>query len=264
MNRRPRVAGAAFTLVELLVVVAIIALLAGLILSVLQNVRGKADAAESAHHIRTLVQANAAYLAENGRYVPADDRKNNRRWHGARRSGSEAFDPTAGFLSPYLGKTGRVMICPVFQKMAKGSKSFEEGTGGYGYNATYIGGTPAWKYTPDGIRESASGALVESPVNTVMFTSTAYARADGVQEYPYCEPPFWDFGSGPAGFRPSPTVHFRFAGKALAAWCDGHVTFELSQEREAGSNPHGGETDGKNLGWFGPDESNGFWNPQKP
>jgi prepilin-type N-terminal cleavage/methylation domain-containing protein/prepilin-type processing-associated H-X9-DG protein len=250
----------AFTLVELIVVVAIIAILAALILAGVQNVRRRAGATHSASNIRTLALANIAYQAENGRYCPADDRRNNRRWHGARKAGGK-FDPAEGFLAPYLGKERRVTPCPVFQHMLKGSGTFEEGTGGYGYNAAYIGGTPAWKWNGDGTRESAVAAAVERPARTVMFTSTAYARAEGLQEYPYCEPPFWDFGDGPSGSRPSPTVHFRFDGKAVVAWCDGHVTFEVREPRDEGDNPHGGDARGNDLGWFGPDEENGFWNP---
>lgn len=253
----------AFTLIELLVVVAVIAVLTALLLAAVQTVRRQGDATHSASNIRTLALANIAYQAENGRYCPADDKRNNRRWHGSRRVGSAAFDPAQGFLAPYLGKSRRVTPCPVFQDMLKGSASFEEGTGGYGYNGSYIGGTPAWKWEGDGTRRSAVAANVERPADTVMFTSTAYARAEGLQEYPYCEPPFWDFGDGPAGFRPSPTVHFRFDGKALVAWCDGHVTYEAPLDREEGTNPHAGEVEGKNLGWFGPDENNGYWNSQK-
>ena len=252
----------AFTLVELIVVVAVICILAALILAGVQSVRRQADTTHSASNIRTLAQANIAYLAENGRYCPADDKRNNRRWHGARRSVTGVFDPADGFLAPYLGKSRRVTPCPVFQDMLKGDDSFEEGTGGYGYNASYIGGTPATKWNSDGTRVSAVGAIVERPARTVMFTSSAYARLEGLQEYPYCEPPFWDFGNGPSGYRPSPTVHFRFGGKALVAWCDGHVSFEAREQRPEGDNPHGGEATRNDLGWFGPDEDNGFWNPR--
>ncbi len=250
----------AFTLVELLVVVAIIGILAALILAAVQSVQRKADTSQSAHNIRTLALANIAYAAENGRYCPADDRRNTRRWHGSRRSGAKTFDPAEGFLAPYLGKDRRVIACPVFQRMQKSAQTFEEGTGGYGYNAAYIGGMPGGKWNSDGTREAAVPAIVESPARTIMFTSTAYARAEGLQEYPYCEPPFWDFGNGPSGSRPSPTVHFRFDGKAVVAWCDGHVTFEAPGPREEGDNPHGGDVKSNDLGWFGPDEGNGYWN----
>ena len=94
-----------------------------------------------------------------------------------------------------------------------------------------------------------------------MFTTTALAIADGVQEYPLCEPPFWDFGSGPTESRPTPSVHFRANGKALVAWCDGHVSAEPKVARPDGFNPYNGDAETQNLGWFGPDTNNGYWNP---
>jgi len=251
-----------FTLVELLVAITTIAVLAAIAFAVLFNVNRQGDATKSMHNIEVLVTANMAYAADNGRYAPADDKQNLRRWHGARKSPTEDFDPSQGFLAPYLGKSRCINVCPAFQKMAKSKESFEQGTGGYGYNAAYIGGLPGGKWNSDGTRLSAMPSNVPRPGRTVMFTSTAYARSDGVQEYPFCEPPFWDFGTGPTGDRPSPTVHFRFSGKALVAWCDGHTTFESMVERAPGTNPHGGDVTGKDLGWFGPDQDNGYWNPQ--
>ncbi len=143
------------------------------------------------------------------------------------------------------------------------ASSFEEGTGGYGYNASYIGGTPGGKFdTTTKIRIPQRPANVTNPGRTVMFTTTAYAVASGLQQYPFCEPPFWDFGSGPSGFRPAPSVHFRANGKALVAWCDGSVTAEIRTDSQGGENPHGGDADSWNLGWFGPEENNGWWNPR--
>ena len=74
--------------------------------------------------------ANTTYLADHGVYCPADDRSNNRRWHGSRSSSGGRFDPTLGFLSPYLGRSMQVNTCPLFRAMVEGSSSFEDGTGG--------------------------------------------------------------------------------------------------------------------------------------
>ena len=254
---------AAFTLIELLVVVVIIAVLAALILPAYRTAKVNSYAVRSTNNLRQLVTANIAYAAEKGFYVPADDRWNNRRWHGGRTAESSAFDPAKGFLAEYLGKSRAVTPDPFFTEMLKSSETFEEGTGGYGYNATYIGGTPAWAWNADGTRVSAQPSQVERPATTMMFATTAYAREDGVQEYPYAEPPFWDFGDGPSGFRPSPTVHFRYNGKAIVGWCDGHVSMETKVVREAGFDPHDGDADAQNLGWFGPEEDNGYWNPRR-
>ena len=254
---------AAFTLLELLVVLVIIAVLAALLVPSFRHARLHSLATRSSHNLRQLVAANLSYAADRGCYVPADDRWNNRRWHGARTTVTGRFDPAAGFLADYLGKSRSITPCPLFTEMLSGRQSFEDGTGGYGSNATYIGGTPEWAWNPDGTRRSATPAQVPRPSSTLMFATTAFARADGLQEYPYAEPPFWDFGSGPTASRPSPSVHFRFAGKAILAWCDGHISMEERTPRDPGENPCGGDPTAQNLGWPGPDDANGYWNPAR-
>ncbi len=262
---RPRSnrSGRGFSLVELLVVVLIIATLAALSYTGSRRLITSARIVESSQNLRSLAIANCTYLADYGVYCPADDQSNNRRWHGARSSTSRSFDPTQGFLSPYLGKSQQVTTCPLFRAMAEGSDSFENGTGGYGYNAAYIGGLPGSMFDKTTkLRISQRSANVANPSRTVMFATTAYARASGLQEYPYCEPPFWDFGSGPNGSQPTPSVHFRANGKALVAWCDGSVTAESPNNSHGGNNPHGGNPEKWNLGWFGPTDNNGWWNPR--
>ncbi|MCP5532498.1 MAG: prepilin-type N-terminal cleavage/methylation domain-containing protein [Akkermansiaceae bacterium] len=260
-HRRTRTR-AAFTLLEVLVVVAVLVVLGALVFTGSRRLVSSARVVQSSANLRSLAAANATYLADHGVYCPADDRWNNRRWHGARSSSSGTFDPTKGFLSPYLGESRQVTVCPLFRAMVEGSSSFENGSGGYGYNAAYIGGLPGGAYDKDTkIRVSQRPANVTNPGHTVMFTTTAYARSTGLQEYPYCEPPFWDFGGGPSGSRPSPSVHFRANGKAIVAWCDGHVSTEVSNGVAGGANPHGGDAGELELGWFGPDDNNGYWNP---
>ncbi len=119
-------------------------------------------------------------------------------------------------------------------------------------------------FDADGVYLPLPHTRVLRPAQTLMFATTAYANGAAIQEYPFCEPPFWDFGSGPVAIRPSPSLHFRFGGKALVAWCDGHITLEARQERPVGTNPHGGNATARNLGWFGPDADNGYWNPARP
>lgn len=249
-----------FTLIEILVVVVIVASLAALAYTGSRTMITRARVIQSSANLRSLAIANTTYLSDNGVYCPASDKSTNRCWHGTRTSTGTKFNPTQGFLSPYLGKSRQVTECPLFRATAAG---FEEGTGGYGYNAAYIGGLPGMpvdKYT--GIMIPQRPANVTNPARTVMFTTAAYARATGLQESATCEPPFWDYGNGPSGDKPTPTVHFRANGKAIVAWCDGSVTTESKNSATPGFNPHGGDTEKWNLGWFGPVENNGWWNPK--
>lgn len=258
-----RSVGRGFTLLEVLVVISVVAVLAVISVAASRAMITRARIIESSTNLRSLAIANAGYQADYGMYCPADDQSNNRRWHGSRSSGDGSFDPTTGFLSPYLGKSMQVNQCPLFKALVDGSGSFEDGTGGYGYNSAYIGGRPGGSYERlSKLRVSARPAQVANPGKTIMFATTAYARIAGLQEYAYCEPPFWDFGGGPSGQRPSPSVHFRADGKALIAWCDGSVTAEAKNpSAAAGENPHGGDATSENLGWCGPEANNGWWNP---
>lgn len=252
-----------FTLVEVLVVVSMILVLSMLAFAGSRRLINSARIVESTANLRTLAIANTAYAADNGVYCPADDASDNRRWHGARTSSGGRFDPSKGLLSPYFGKSARVTTCPLFRAMVEGASSFEDGTGAYGYNSSYIGGLPGGGFDPTTrLRIPQRPANVTNPSRTVMFTTAAYAVAAGLQEYAFCEPPFWDFGSGPSGNRPTPSVHFRANGKALVAWCDGSVTAEVRSKSRGGNNPHGGDPEKWNLGWFGPEDNNGWWNPR--
>lgn len=245
---------AGFTLIELLVVITVIAVLAALLLSGLQAARAKGDATTCTSNLRQLAMANLAYAAENaGCYVPAQDVSNTIRWHGLRTG--NAFDPTKGPLAPYLGSEGRVKLCPTLRGVLKGAATFEEGTGGFGYNAAYIGGTPQDTFSP------ARLANVPEPSRTVMFTDTAFARSEGLQEYAFCEPRRWVNPNGKLRGKLIPSVHFRHAERANVAWCDGHVTAEVATELGGEDAYYGGDPGKWKLGWFGPSEENGYWNP---
>ncbi len=247
-----------FTLVELLLVVTIIGVLVAVAVPVNRGLKARGAVSVSSANLRSLVGANWAYAADNGgRFCPAQSRNNRVRWHGARGSRKEKFDPTKGFLSPYLGESRRVGVCPVLRTLlSEGGETFEDGTGGYGYNAAYIGGTPEDPY------QASLTSGVPNPLRTVMFASTALAREDSLQEYPYAEPyqwvdPNWNL-AGPL----QPSVHFRFGGKALVGWADGHVTLE-EPSRLDGPNHYGGDNAEQHLGWFGPEDENGYWNPRR-
>lgn len=251
-----------FTLVEVLVVVAILSLLATLTVGTVQRSLNQGLLVQSQNQLRQLVAANLNFAISHGHFVPADDQANLGRWHGARASVQAPFDPAAGFLADYLGNSRQVTRCPLFQRMLRGNASFEDGTGGYGYNSTYIGGWPGRGFDANGRRVAARPEWIQHP-RTVMFATSAYASGGSVQEYGASHPPFWDFGNGPTRHRPSPSTHFRFGGRALVGWMDGSASTVAMDPRAVGSNPHGGDAQAHQLGWFGPDEENGFWNPMR-
>lgn len=243
-----------FTLVELLVVIAIITTLGVVSFQGIQLARLRANESVSTTNLRQLAAANLLYAAENQTYSPASDVANKVRWHGARPSNQAAFDPEKGYLSEYFGYSHQVSVCPEFLRHLSGAASFENGSGGYGYNATYIGGIPANPFKPN------RPANIPNPSRTLMFATTAFAVADGVQEYPFADPPRSVDIAGNLGGALQPSVHFRFNGRALIAWCDGHVSAE-TENGAAATNFYGGSNSGSRIGFCGPTENNGWWNP---
>ncbi|KKL04774.1 hypothetical protein LCGC14_2612710, partial [marine sediment metagenome] len=184
----PAVSGrgsSAFTLVELLVVVAIVALLVTILMPSLQRARELTRRAMCKTQLNGLVKANQLYAADNEHhYVPAASdiwwgvTGNLHRWHGARKDLASPFDPAAGPLARYVGFDGKIKQCPSFRdfRNAAGSKAYEAGSGGYGYSDLYVG-SEFWQegffHNSPGQRRGALTSDVTKPGDTVMFTDAA-------------------------------------------------------------------------------------------
>jgi prepilin-type processing-associated H-X9-DG protein len=246
-----------FTLVELLVTLAGVALLAAVAAGIYPAALQAAQAASCRSNLRQLAAANHAYALDHGRFVAAAsdmDGNNRMRWHGMRRGSS--FDAADGPLTPYLGgkaSSEGLRRCPAFRPKENG---FEASCGGYGYNAVGIGSV---EYCPHDNEGAAEGrfktvgirpALLKHPASTLMFSDAAFLQGSGskavLTEYSFCEPP-----RRPDGTRPWPSIHFRHRGCANVVWADGH----------AGSEPRtqtGAKGAAEGLGWFGPDDDSLF------
>jgi len=246
-----------WSLKELLVALVVFFVLVALAVVIGQEMRQRAWSARSETNIRLLAQVNLRYAADHGgSFCPAQDAAGLIRWHGGRTSPREKFDPTKGFLYPYLKDGGESLVCPVFQQYPQSGDSFEAGAGDYGYNEMYIGGTPQNPFIPEKISN------VANPVRTIMFTDTCLPRSNGIQEYPFCEPYQAVNRDGSLGAAMTPTMHFRHGGLAHVAWCDGSVTAEPPTQL-GGVNLYGGDAGQCHVGWIGPAQNNGWWNSKQ-
>jgi len=247
-----------FTLIELMFAMAIVALLMTATLGLYRWSRTRAGITVSSNNLRQLVTANLGYAADhNGYFCPAQEPRNLKRWHGGRESTESPFEADKGFLTPYLGGDKRLETCPLLLEALDGEASFEDGAGGYGYNATYIGGRPGDAYSPIALLD------LQVPGRTMMFATTGLSKEEGIQEYPFAEPPFAPSEDGGRAWDLQPSVHFRAGGKAIVAWCDGRISLEEPSFFKE-TNFYGGNNEKDQIGWFGPEEENGFWNPHSP
>ena len=266
--KRPR--KKAFTLIELLIVLAVISILTAILLPALANARGQARMAVCRSNLRQLSIANNGYAAENNdRYViaAADITGDNfQRWHGVRTDLNEPFDPRKGPLVHYLSD-GQVKQCTQhvdFRQRDTWEWDFEEGCGGYGYNMTYLGSL-IWtgKAYDQACQSSSKAAQVKFPSETLMFADTAMAKLDnGIPyflEYSFAEPPFF---IGPDGepmtnWYASPSIHFRHLNRANVVWADGHVDGHTKVPCDK-TNVYGVKSSELMLGWFDPMDNSPF------
>jgi prepilin-type N-terminal cleavage/methylation domain-containing protein/prepilin-type processing-associated H-X9-DG protein len=287
---RYRVPTPGFTLIELLVVIAIIGILAAMILPALSRARQKARSIQCVNNLRQLFLANTMFADENnGHYVAAAEDMgdwsatgNLTRWHGVRETndGTTDFDPNKGPLAEYL-PDARVKECPVFTEFRERGdvpNAFESGTGGYGYNASYVGGThylASWVDPDngwDGYANATKDVRVQRPGQTIMFADAAIPQFDAatnhhyIIEYGFAESPYFPTAEYPRGDDTwgfsSPSIHFRHMGRANVIWCDGHVTSE-KWEWAPETNIYGGSNHRWGVGWFGPENNRLFDNGAK-
>ncbi len=261
-GRRP----AAFTLIELLITIAIIALLIGILLPSLGAARRTVHAVACASNARQLALGALLYADDNAGHLPPgapEFRTNNTRWHGSRPSTDAPFTPEGGTLTPYLeASSARVRACPTFDPTTRAlngtdpaiTGAFEASAGGFGYNNAYLGQTRNRKGQ---LVTDRAGARLDNalrPARTAAFADAAFVadRAPtALIEYSFIEPRF----AAGSTYRLEPTIHFRHNQHATVAWLDTHVSAEpMTFTHTSGfyrTDPtrHG-------LGWFGEHDSN--------
>ena len=222
------------TLIELLVVIAIVGILAALLLPTAVKAREMGLRASCMSNLRQLTMAMLMYTEDHDAgFVPAQSPDNLMRWHGRRDTLDDPFDPKLGPLWDYYGTDG-LKMCPSFDPALDSPGAFEQGTGGYGYNSQYVGGSPSgWP----AMCIPAKVFMIRDPANTVMFTDTAFLDCEHkLIEYSFCEAPYFEHWRLPA----DPSTHFRHNGMTNVAFCDGHVRgMRMAYTHSSGWCPYG-------------------------
>lgn len=230
----------AFTIIELLVVVAILAVLAVVCSAAYQTVIGKASMAAEITAAKTLIAAYQASAADNnGRYLPARDQSVTKVLNGEKKPLSMA-EPRYRYpfrLAPYFNYAieSTLLVGKNKQQILKTlNLSKPSGTmydyavsafPAFGINNSFVGGqiiNAKGDYAPDPAGDVIR-TVAQADHSVIVFVSAGNTDIDG---YQYVNPPSswsgadWTDKSDPGHYG---YVHARHGGKAVAAFLDGGV-----------------------------------------
>lgn len=218
----------AFTLTELLVVVAILAILASLLLPVLGRGKSSAWRADCASNLRQLGLAAQFYWDDNSgntfRWLEGPTNGGQTYWFGWLGAGAEGqrpFDLSAGVLYPYLeGST--VRLCPALNyTLAQFKLKADGAVCAFGYNL-YL--------SPTNTLTLVNMSRVAHPADAALFADSAQVndfQAPASHSNPMIEEWYYlSFASNYSSSSYYPNGHFRHSQRANLVFCDGHVGTE--------------------------------------
>ncbi len=203
----------AFTLVEILVTISIVALLVGILIPTLGDARRQAKGSVCAANLHFVGVASAMYLDDyTGAYWPYYVQDDGGRWWwfgyepgGPGGGPDRPLDKSRGALAPYLGSTDDRLQCPSFPyDSGCYYPKFAERSASYGYNLHLLG--------------RLRSEFVDRSARVFMFADGAHFDfGETLNEGHYIL--YSEGASAPSGYG-----HFRHRDTAQVLYMDGHVT----------------------------------------
>lgn len=169
----------AFTLIELLTVIAIIGVLAGIILPVVGRVRESARKAQCISNLRQIGNAMHLFANDNKGYLPVAISFSG---HDPFGTGTTEERGWFNYVRPYLGASGtksfsgkRMLPCPSSLKEQETSYTYYDQCSGYAFNSDigYWSGSSKRKYLLESISASS--------VTTILYEAFLYGTAPNGQ-----------------------------------------------------------------------------------
>jgi prepilin-type processing-associated H-X9-DG protein/prepilin-type N-terminal cleavage/methylation domain-containing protein len=204
----------AFTLLELLAVIAIVGLLFALIFPAIEKAKVRAKQASCASNLRQLHLATTMYLAENDwQMFPFNQKvEDGMLWYFGLEEGyvvgtpegTRPLDKTRARLYPYISSVGGIELCPALDYRSSHFK-MKFGAASYGYGVNYYLLNKLFPKEKD-----SQTALFADAAQVNAFQPPASPTNPLLEEFYYVN-------------AYEKTAHFRHAKKANVVFCDGHV-----------------------------------------
>ena len=245
----------AFTLTELIVVAATVAMLMGLLLPSLSRARRQAKRVACASNLRQLGQAFHMYAVDyDGSAMPMAYWRTwpVTYWYG--QDGTACVDQTKGFVWPYLHSDLRehgLYECP---EQPLGSIEELQGAAGsvtttYGYNGYFLSPptVPGWA-AQIGQRPWQNLDTMTEPQEVFVFADTMMLWFGKLKNSALLDPPLLFSGKGSWRRNPFPTTSFRHDWHTNAVHADGHAASLAPDPERITSREH-------RIGSVGPDNA---------
>lgn len=205
-----------FTLIELLICVGIIAVLSGLLLLALGQVRTVAQGAHCANSLRQLGVVTRLYLNEhdNKFFAYSTAASGGRLWYfgyetssslGAA-EGQRTIDVTQSPLYPYIQQVGGIEVCPSFpyNSLSSWKPKYKGASWGYGFN-TFLSNVNIMT-----LGQQSQTIVFGDCAQVNTFQSPASPSNPMVEEFYMIQNTY-------------KTIHFRHGASANLLFLDGHV-----------------------------------------
>ena len=211
----------AFTFIEMLIVICIIALLATMTMGGIQFAKQLAQRAKCSSNLRQLGSAVTLYCGDNNGYFPPykkPDGNGGTMWYFGDETtppgtaeGNRNLDETTGPLYPYITEVGQIEVCPGFNYgSALWKPKFKGASYGYGYNWLLGGRTTGIPMHVTQITQATHVILFADCAQVNTFQPPASGGHPMIEEFYIVD-------------QTSYTYHFCHGGKCNVLFVDGHV-----------------------------------------